>query len=310
MLTASQISAAQSIVNIFETGEVLGDYGNVSVTSGDTGHLSFGRSQTTLGSGNLPMLLERYCSNGSARFGPRLAPYLARLAARDITLDQDFALHNLLRATADDPVMRDLQDGFFDEFHWEPATRAAARESIVSALGVVVVYDSRVQGSWKPLRDRTVAQLGGVALAGERAWISAYVDNRRSWLARHRRADLRRTAYRMEAFQRLIEQGYWSLELPLVVFGREISVASLAALPVRSYDGPQPGTRALALQSPLLRGLDVRLVQLGLSEAGMDIRADGVFGQTSTRVVAEFQQQAGLAPTGIADEALIARLVG
>jgi chitosanase len=46
--------SAQAIVNLFETSEVLGDYGNASVLPDDTGHLSSGRSQTTLGSGNWP----------------------------------------------------------------------------------------------------------------------------------------------------------------------------------------------------------------------------------------------------------------
>ena len=68
MLTTMQKKTAQGILNLFETSEVLGDYGKVTVIPGDTGHLSFGRSQTTLGSGNLHSLLQRHCCN-SARFG-------------------------------------------------------------------------------------------------------------------------------------------------------------------------------------------------------------------------------------------------
>ena len=40
MLTPTQKKSAQAIVNIFETGFVLGDYGNVTVIPGDTGHLA------------------------------------------------------------------------------------------------------------------------------------------------------------------------------------------------------------------------------------------------------------------------------
>lgn len=308
MLTNTQIRTAQSILNIFETSEVLGDYGKVTLIPGDTGHLTFGRSQTTLGSGNLFELMRRYCANSGARFGARLEPYLLRLEARDIALDRDLRLHNLLRATADDPVMRDTQDGFFDECYWQPAVRAAEREGIRSALGVAVVYDGHVQGSWKAMRDRTLAQAGTVAAAGERQWVAAYVAIRREWLATHRRPDLRATAYRMEAFERLLQQGYWGLELPLVVRGREISLATLGATPPGCYDGPQPGTRPLALQSPLQRGLDVRLVQLGLSDLGMDVRADGIFGQTSQRLLREYQVAQGMPATGAADAALVARL--
>ena len=115
MLTPLQKQTAQAIVNLFETSSAQGDYGAVTVIAGDTGHLSFGRSQTTLGSGNLHALLQRYCDNAGARFGPRLAPWLQRVEQRDTTLDHELRLHNLLRATADDPVMREMQDQFFDE---------------------------------------------------------------------------------------------------------------------------------------------------------------------------------------------------
>ena len=260
MLTPTQKQTAQSIVNLFETGAVLGEYGSVTVIPGDTGHLTFGRSQTTLGSGNLHDLLQRYCRNDGARFGHRLAPWLPRFAAVDLGLDNEPRLHNLLRATADDPVMRETQDQFFDEVYWQTAARIAANLGVTSALGTAVVYDSTVHGSWKAMRDRTIAQSGSIATLGEKKWIAAYVATRRTWLTKHPRSDLRKTAYRMDAFQRLIEQGYWGLELPLVVRGAEISSTTLRATPPGCYDGPQPGTRTIALQSPLARGLDVRLL--------------------------------------------------
>lgn len=308
MLTTTQIKTAQSILNIFETGEVRGDYGNVTVIAGDTGHLTFGRSQTTLGAGGLSELLQLYCSNAGARFAGRLQPYLARVAARDISLDNDLQLHNILRATADDPVMRDTQDLFFDKKYWQPAMRAATALGLATALGVTLVYDGYVHGSWARMRDRTNQEAGTLAALGEHAWLRAYVRIRRAWLAGSNRPDLRRTVYRMDAFQRLIDQGYWGLDLPLVVHGTEISLAALSATPRGCYDGPQPGTRGLVLESPMQRGLDVRLVQLALSDRGMDIKADGIFGQTSVKRLKEYQTQNGLPVTGVADISLVARL--
>lgn len=307
-LSQTQKRTAEAIVNLFETGRVRGDYGQVTLIAGDTGRLTYGRSQTTLGSGNLYRMLERYCANAGARFGARLSPWLPAVSAGERAVDTDARLHNLLRAAADDPVMRDTQDAFFDETYWQPAERTAAREGIATPLGVAVVYDSFVHGSWKAMRDRTQAARGPAAAVGERDWIAAYVDIRRDWLAGHPRADLRATVYRMAAFRRLIDQGYWGLELPLVVRDGEISLASLTATPAGCYDGPQPGTRTLAMQSPLLRGLDVRLLQLGLSERGIDIRADGIYGQTSVRCVQAYQQGRGAPATGVADLALIAEL--
>jgi chitosanase len=309
MLTATQKKTAEALVNIFETGETLGNYGQVTLLAGDTGHLTFGKSQTTLGSGNLGELLQRYCANPGARFGNRLASYLPRFAARDLTLDNELKLHNLLRASADDNVMRDTQDSFFDEAYWQPAARTADRLKITSPLGVAVVYDSFIHGSWKLMSDRTTQQAGNIASIGEQAWISAYIATRRAWLAGSTRADLRATVYRMDTFQRLIDQGYWGLELPLVVREQEISNVTLSATPRGCYDGPQPGTRSLALQSPLQRGLDVRLLQLGLSDQGVNVKADGIFGQTSQQLIKQFQSAHGLPVTGVADVSLIARLV-
>jgi chitosanase len=306
-LTDTQARTIKAIVNLFETSHVLGDYGQVTVLAGDTGHLTFGRSQTTLGSGNLHRLLQEYCNNAGARFGQRLRVVLPRTEARDTVVDTDLKLHNVLRATADDPVMRDVQDEFFDETYFWPAMKAAERDGITQPLGKAVVYDSFVHGSWKRIRQRVD---GTPASLGEHAWVEAYVEARRSWLETHLRADLRATVYRMDALKRLIGLGLWGLELPLVVRGSEISTATLSGVPPGSYDGPQPGTRELAFQSSslLVRGLDVRLVQLALSERGADIRADGVFGRASGNCVADHQRAIGVPVTGVADRPLVLAL--
>ena len=306
-LTTTQAATIKAIVNLFETSQVLGDYGQVTLLAGDTGHLTFGRSQTTLGSGNLHKLLQRYCDNSGARFGRRLAQVLPQTQTRDIALDHDRKLHNVLRATADDPVMRDVQDEFFDETYFQPAIKAAESFGITQPLGKAVVYDSFVHGAWKRIRDRVQ---GTPASLGEQPWIAAYVDERRTWLATHPRADLCATVYRMDALKRLIELGQWGLELPLVVRGAEISTATLAGVPPGAYSGPQPGTRELGFQTatPLLRGLDVRLVQLALSERNAEIVADGVFGRASSIRVADEQQAMGLPVTGVADRSLVLSL--
>lgn len=308
VLPASQAQAAKAIINIFETGEVRGHYGMVTLLPGDTGRLTYGRAQTTLGSGNLHLLIARYCATVGARFGARLRAWLPALAARSTAPDGDTKLHNLLRACADDPVMRDVQDAFFDEVYWEPAMRAANRMGIRSPLGVAVVYDGWVHGSWPALRDRTNAA-GSLQEVGEHEWIQRYVRTRRDWLATHPNALLRQTVYRMDAFQRLIDQDAWGLPLPLVVRGQEISLATLSALPPGCYEGPQPGTRELGVRSPLQRGLDVRLVQLALSDQGCDVRADGIFGNGTARFIKAFQRTSELPETGVADMALVQRLV-
>jgi chitosanase len=243
-----------------------------------------------------------------ARFAARLRPWLPSLAARSASADNDLKLHNLLRACADDPVMRDVQDAFFDEQFWDPAVRAAVRLGLRSPLAVAVVYDGWVHGSWALLRDKALGA-GSVQQVGEHEWVQRYVRLRREWLATHPNPLLRKTVYRMDVFQRLIALDAWGLPLPLAVRGEEISLATLAALPRGCYDGPQPGTRDLAVQTPLQRGLDVRLVQLALSDQGCDLRADGIFGLSTARFVRAFQRTSDLPENGIADVDLIDRLI-
>jgi chitosanase len=307
-LPATQAQAAKAIVNVLETGEVLGQYGAVTLLPGDTGRLTYGRTQASLGSGNLHLLIERYCATVGARFGARLRAWLPSLSSRNAAADTDHKLHNLLRAAADDPLMRDVQDSFFDEVYWQPALRSAARLGIRSPLGAAVVYDSWVHGSWSPLRERTNAG-GALAKVGEHEWVHRYVRMRREWLATHPNALLRNTIYRMDTFLRLMEQDAWGLPLPLVVRGREISLNTLSEMPPGCYDGPQPGSRVLTVDAPLQRGLDVRLVQLALSDQGCDLRADGIFGHSTSRSIRAFQRASDLPENGVADAALIHRLI-
>ena len=53
MITDLNKLSIQAIVNVFETGRAHGDYGKVTLLSGDSGHLTYGRSQTTLASGKI-----------------------------------------------------------------------------------------------------------------------------------------------------------------------------------------------------------------------------------------------------------------
>lgn len=298
MLTDTQKQTAQAIVNVFETGAVRGRYGQVTLIEGDTGQLTFGRSQTTLTSGNLFKLIDDYCRRDGALHAERLLPYLTALNQQDPNVNGDLHFHNLLRATADDPVMRETQDEFFEATYWASAGRITRRDGIATPLGVAVVYDSRVHGSWTALRRRVNDDRGRVADLGEREWIAAYVETRHDWLANHRRRDLRNTVYRMETFRELIAEDAWMLELPLEIRGLTIDLTSLLAPPPDVYDGPPPRSREIVLSSPPLRGLDVRLVQVALSEAGRRLVADGVYGSKSRGAVEEFQRERELRVTG------------
>jgi chitosanase len=288
LLNDLQKKTAAAIVNIFETGRALGDYGAVTVLPGDTGHLSYGRSQVTLGSGNLYRMIQLYCNTPGAAFAG-LSSFLRRMQQRDFTLDTDMALRALLGQAGQDPVMRTVEDQFFDANYWTPAAQSAAAFGISSALGTSIVYDSHVQGAWGAVRDRTIAQFGALGIIGENDWVNHYVTVRRDWLVNNPNPALHPTVYRMDCFLGLIQDSHWDLPLPVEVRGVTIDASMMGG------DAP---ARILSLTVPPMTGEDVRSIQRALVAAGADLTVDGVFGSQTQAAVWQFQQQHGLAEDG------------
>lgn len=308
MLNELQKRTAQAVVNIFETGSARGEYGMVTLLPGDSGHLTYGRAQTTLASGNLHLLIKAYCEAEGAQFAGDLRPFLAALEARDTGLDHDFELRGLLREAGDDPVMRVEQDAFFDRAYWDPAVRSAGAIGAKTALGMCIVYDSRVHGSWGRMRDRTNGEKGELSKVGEHEWFSAYIATRRNWLATHPNTLLNKTVYRMDALSKLVDNGDWDLELPLVVRGVRIDEEILTA-PLRP-SAEDETWRVLKLRQPFMRGDDVKALQEALKSAGIDVTVDGIFGPGTERAVIAFQIREDLTVDGIAGPATRAALEG
>ncbi len=302
-LTDTQKKTAQAIVNIFETGKPVGDYGHVTLLAGDSGHLTYGRSQTTLASGNLFLLVKDYCGAAGAALAGELAPFFDRLERADLSLDHDANLKSALRRAGDDPVMREVQDRFFDRVYFAPSQAACAALGIATALGSAVVYDSHIHGSWGRMRDRTNEQIGACSSANEKAWIEGYVKVRRSWLANHANTLLRKTVYRMDAFARLFAEKNWDLALPIHVRGSRIDEDVLdGAEPARVTATDAPPPRLLSQKNPplaALTGPDVKALQEALIRAGATISADGVFGPNTHKAVCDYQRSKGLVVDGI-----------
>lgn len=71
------------------------------------------------------------------------------------------------------------------------------------------------------------------------------------------------------------------------------------------------GDRLVYLRSPLLRGDDVRRLQIWLNKLGFNTgRVDGIFGEMTERAVREFQKSMGLPSDGIVGTSTIAALGG
>lgn len=298
-LTALQKSAAQAVVNIFETGSIRGNYADVTLMAGDTGQLTYGRSQTTLASGNLFLLIQDYCGCNNGSLSASFKPYLTKLQACDTSLNNDMVFRGMLKDAGMDPVMQEVQDAFFDRVYWDPAMRSADALGAQSALGAVIVYDSTVHGSWAHVRDLTRAQFGELKQVGEVQWMSDYVETRRQWLATYPNPLLHKTVYRMDAFRVIINAGNWKLGLPLVVRGLSISQDSLSdAHPVNvSADGVP--RRQLRLCSPPMTGPDVSWLQNRLTLAGMHVADSGTFDGATDAVVRAFQTAHDLKADGI-----------
>lgn len=298
MLTELQRKTAQAIVHIFETGRPIGGYDTVTLLPGDTGRLTYGKLQTTLGSGNLHLLINRYCGEAEASFADRFRPYLFRLRDRDGSLDHDFTFRQLLREAASDPVMQGVQDAFFDDIYWRPAVNAAQSRNIESALGTCVVFDSFIHGAWARIRDQTDAARRPRTRNSEEAWIRLYIDTRRNWLATHANTLLHKTVYRMDALKQLAESGNWVLGLPITVRGQYIDEQVLLG-EASARAASEDEDRLLLVTTPNLRGDDVMAVQKALNARGATLEEDGVFGHATAAAVRSFQALNGLRADGI-----------
>ncbi len=289
-LATLQKAAAQAIVNIFETGSVRGNYGDVTLLPGDSGQLTYGRSQTALASGNLFLLIQAYCARTDAQFGATMKSYLASLEACDRSLNYDAVFRALLKDAGDDPVMQELQDAFFDSVYWDPAVRSAKALGAVSALGTAIIYDSSVHGSWAHVRDLTRRRFGELIDIGEDEWMQRYIETRREWLADNANPLLHKTVYRMDAFKAIVDHRNWKLELPLNVRGLAVTADSLnAAAPVSIPADPAP-RRILALKRIPMTGTDVSWLQDRLTAAGLRTPETGTFDAVTEQSVRDFQK--------------------
>jgi len=220
-LTASQRSLIERLINTIETGTPEGDYGAISIYADgphDIRQITYGRAQTTE-YGNLRKLVQMYVAAGGAYSG-ELSVYAPAVGSQALT--EDTAFKSLLRrAGRQDPVMKTIQDQFFEETYFLPAMRWADDNGFTRALSALVVYDSYIHSGrilWF-LRQRFAESppaMGG----DEQTWIHDYVEVRHGWLASHHRAAVRKSIYRTRGFKEQIADGNWDLSmLPVVMNG-------------------------------------------------------------------------------------------
>jgi chitosanase len=219
--TPTQKKKILSIVNIFETGKISGDYGNISIFHDGPNKIkqvTYGRSQTTE-FGNLADLIKRYVDN-KGQYASQLSPYLTKIGHLNQPLSDDNNFIQLLKQAGKDPIMQSTQDSFFDAHYFNPAVKWASDNGFTLPLSLLVIYDSYIHSGSIPkfLRDdfsEKVPVNGG----DEKKWIIAYVEDRKHWLSTASNPILHNTVYRMETILDEISHNNWDLSQPVAACG-------------------------------------------------------------------------------------------
>jgi chitosanase len=221
-ITTQQKQKILQIVNVFETGSREGNYGAISLFfDGPPGadgkpikQITYGRSQTTE-FGNLKALIQQYV-DANGLFAAELRPFVPKIGKRPSLCTDAFLLKALKDAGKNDPVMKRVQDSFFDQLYYQPAFNWFSGMKFTMALSLLVIYDSFIHSGGIPafLREKfseAVPKNGG----DEQIWIRQYVNARHTWLANHPRTILRKTIYRTQCFKTCITKNNWDLTLPV-----------------------------------------------------------------------------------------------
>ena len=228
-VTPQQKHTIDCILSIFETGRVPSPaaYAMCTILKDGAG-ISYGKHQCTDKSGSLDLVVKKYIELGG-QHAAALQAYLPYLAANKSASEppagpwsaETQALVALLKTAGADPVMHRAQDEIFDAHYWQPAARQCEAMGLQHALSWGVIYDTCIHsgaGGVNMIRGKFPAvppAKGG----DEKQFINQYLQAREDWLKASANELVRRTTYRMDAFQTLVANGNWELALPLVIRG-------------------------------------------------------------------------------------------
>jgi len=213
-LSVDQKNLIERIINTAETGSPEGNYAAISIYADgphDIKQITYGRSQTTE-FGNLRKLVQMYVAANGV-YSDRLSAYADEVGSAPLTNNKDFK--SLLRnAGKSDPIMREIQDRFFEEAYFIPAMKWADDNGFSKALSALVIYDSFIHsGSMLWLLRQRFSENPPAKGGDEKKWIEAYTKARHDWLQNHSRAAVRASTYRTTAYLAEIAKGNWDLNL-------------------------------------------------------------------------------------------------
>jgi len=233
-VTPEQRHVIDCVVSIFETGRVptASSYGTCSILDDGAG-ISYGKHQCTDKAGSLDLVCKRYielngqqaeplkqymnylATNASIKFGSNANQYPAWLNS----------LINLLKSAGSDKIMQQAQDEVFNSNYWNPAVEHCKNIGLTTALGHLVVYDTcihsgpgRVSSLRAKFPEKSPANGGD-----EKAWVIAFLNVRRAWLASSSNSLVQKTVYRIDAMLEIAKANNWDLKTPMIVRKVKIS---------------------------------------------------------------------------------------
>lgn len=231
-VTPDQKRAIDSVLSIFETGRLPSpeSYSTCTVLADGAG-ISYGKHQSTDRAGSLDLVCRRYIELGGAR-ASELNAYLGYLSSNESAKvnpkgpypDWLRALMSLLRDLGREALMQRCQDEVFDRVYFAPAVKHCNELGLQKALSLLTIYDTCIHsGPGRVASHRQAIGPAPIAGADEKAWIKAYVAERRAWLLRSSNELVRKTIYRPDAISKLIAADNWDLRTPFTCCGRQVT---------------------------------------------------------------------------------------
>lgn len=226
ILNKTQKSVIERVINVFETGSPQGNYAAIAIFKDGPNkirQITYGRSQTTE-YGNLRELVQNY-ANAGGKFSDAFKPFVSKIGVTPLTDNATFR-DLLQRAGKEDPVMKSVQDAFFETRYFRPAQAWADQQGFKLPLSMLVIYDSFIHsGSIRQDIRNKFPEKPPASGGDEKAWITAYVNARQKYLANHSNPQVHPTVYRTQCFKDQIQKQNWNLDiLPINAHGTDVSV--------------------------------------------------------------------------------------
>jgi len=234
MISEKQKKTIDSVVSIFETGRIptAASYSTCSILNDGAG-ISYGKHQCTDKAGSLDLVCKRYIELGG-QHSDSLKQFMSYLATNESAKYNNVtsnypswlsSLISLLKSAGSDSIMQKAQDEVFEKNYWNPALEHCENIGLKTALGHLVIYDTCIHSG--PARVSSLRQKfpeksptnGG----DEKAWVIAFLNARRAWLASNPNTLVQKTVYRIDSMLDIAKSDNWDLNTPLTVRKVKIS---------------------------------------------------------------------------------------